>query len=115
VYSPGQELSLDEGMIIWRGYLRFQTCNPAKLTKYGVSVRMLCEAKTGCISNMEIYTAQGKKLNDTVMSVLENNVGVHHHVYQSVLKGFKLVGFGLVDIEAGLWLKCLLAGKLKVT
>jgi hypothetical protein len=31
---------------------------------------------------MEIYTAQGKKLNDTVMSVLENNVGVHHHVYQ---------------------------------
>jgi hypothetical protein len=43
---------------------------------------MLCEAKTGYISNMEIYTAQGKKLNDTVMSVLENNVGVHHHVYQ---------------------------------
>jgi hypothetical protein len=31
---------------------------------------------------MEIYTAQGKKLNDTVMSVLENNVGVHQHVYQ---------------------------------
>jgi hypothetical protein len=31
---------------------------------------------------MEIYTAQGKKLNDTVMSVLENNVGVHHHVCQ---------------------------------
>jgi hypothetical protein len=43
---------------------------------------MLCEAKTGYISNMEIYTAQGKKLNDTVMSMLENNVGVHHHVYQ---------------------------------
>jgi hypothetical protein len=43
---------------------------------------MLCEAKTGYISSMEIYTAQGKKLNDTVMSVLENNVGVHHHVYQ---------------------------------
>jgi hypothetical protein len=43
---------------------------------------MLCEAKTGYISNTEIYTAQGKKLNDTVMSVLENNVGIHHHVYQ---------------------------------
>jgi hypothetical protein len=44
---------------------------------------MLCEAKTWYISNMEIYTAQGKKWNDTVMSVLENNVGVHHHVYQA--------------------------------
>jgi response regulator RpfG family c-di-GMP phosphodiesterase len=43
---------------------------------------MLCEAKTGYISNMEIYTAQDKKLNDTVISVLENNVGVHHHTYQ---------------------------------
>jgi hypothetical protein len=31
---------------------------------------------------MEIYTAQGKKLNDTVMSVTENNVGIRHHVYQ---------------------------------
>jgi hypothetical protein len=39
---------------------------------------MLCEAKTGYISNMEIYTAQDKKLNDIVMSVLENNIGVHH-------------------------------------
>jgi hypothetical protein len=82
VYSPGQELSLDEGMIPWRGRLSFRTYNPAKLTKYGILVQMLCEAKTGYIFNMEICTAQGKKLNDTVTSVQENNVGVHHHVYQ---------------------------------
>jgi hypothetical protein len=82
VYSPAQELSLDEGLIPWRGRLRFRTYNPAKRTKYGILVQMLCKAKTGYNSNMEIYTAQGKKLNDTVMSVLENNVGVHHHVYQ---------------------------------
>jgi hypothetical protein len=43
---------------------------------------MLCETKTGCTSNIEIYRAQGKKLNDTIMSLLENNVGVHYHVYQ---------------------------------
>jgi len=34
---------------------------------------------------MEIYTAPGKKLNDKVMSVLENNLGVHYHVYQDNL------------------------------
>jgi hypothetical protein len=82
VYSPEQELPLDEGMIAWSGRLRFRTYNPGKITKYGILVRMPCEAKTGYISNMEIYTAQGKKLNDTVMSVLENNLGVHHYVYQ---------------------------------
>jgi hypothetical protein len=43
---------------------------------------MLCEAKTGYVSDMEICIAEGKKLNDRVMSVLENNLGVHHHVYQ---------------------------------
>jgi hypothetical protein len=69
-------------MILWRGQLRFETYNPGKLTKHGILLQMLCEAKAGYISNMEIYTAQGKKLNDTVMSVLENDVGVHHHVYQ---------------------------------
>jgi hypothetical protein len=82
VYSPGQELSLNEGEISWKGHLRFRTYSPAKLTKYGILLQMLCEIKTGYISNMEIYTAQSKKLNDTVMSVLENNVGVNHHVYQ---------------------------------
>lgn len=34
---------------------------------------------------MEIYKAPGNKLNDTVMSVLENNLGVHHQVYQDNL------------------------------
>ena len=43
---------------------------------------MLCETKTGCTSNIQIYRAQGKKLNDTIMSLLENDVGVHYHVYQ---------------------------------
>jgi hypothetical protein len=44
---------------------------------------MLCEARTGYVSNMEMCIAEGKKLNTMVMSVLENNLGVHHHVYQN--------------------------------
>jgi hypothetical protein len=36
VYSPEQELSLDEGLIPWRGCLRFQTYNPGKITKCGI-------------------------------------------------------------------------------
>jgi hypothetical protein len=50
------------------GVLRFQIYNPGKITKYGALFRMLCEAKTQHISNMEIYTAQGKKLNDSHVS-----------------------------------------------
>jgi len=71
VYSPKQELSLDEAMIPWRGRLKFRTYNPGKITKYGVLVRMLCEAVSGCICNMEIYSAEGKKLEDTMLSLLD--------------------------------------------
>ena len=62
VYSPKQELSLDEAMIPWRGRLKFKTYNPGKITKYGVLVRIVCEAVSGYICSMEIYSAEGKKL-----------------------------------------------------
>jgi len=70
VYSPKEELSLDEAMIPWRGRLKFRTYNPGKITKYGVLVRMVCEAVSGYICNMEIYSAEGKKMEDTLLSLL---------------------------------------------
>jgi hypothetical protein len=71
VYSLKQELSLDETMISWQGHLAFRTYNPGKKTKYGLLVRMVCEAVSGYICNMEIYSAEGKMLQDTVLSLLE--------------------------------------------
>ena len=64
VYSPKQELWFDEAMIPWRGRLKFRTYNPGKITKYGVLVRMGCEAVSGYICNMEVYSAEGKKLEE---------------------------------------------------
>jgi len=49
--------------------MKFRTYNPGKITKYGVLVRMVCEAVPGYICNMEIYSAEGKKLEDTVLSL----------------------------------------------
>ena len=80
VYSPKQELSLDEAMIPWWGHLKFRTYNPGKITKYGVLVRMVCEAVSSYICNMEIYWAERKKLEDTVLSVLDTNLGQNHYI-----------------------------------
>jgi len=82
VYSPKQELSLDEAMIPWWGHLKFRTYNPGKITKYGVLVRMVCEAVSAYICNMEIHSAEGKKLEDTMLSLLDRNLGQNHHVCQ---------------------------------
>ena len=56
VYSPKQELSVDEAMIPWRGCLKFRTYNPGKITKYGVLVRMVLYLQHGDISATWRYT-----------------------------------------------------------
>jgi len=43
---------------------------------------MLCEAVLGYICNMEIYSVEGKKLEDTVLSLLGRNLDLNHHIYQ---------------------------------
>jgi hypothetical protein len=82
VYRPEKELSLDEAMIPWRGHLKSRTYNPGKVTKYGVLVRKVCETMAGYVCNMEIYAAEGKKLENTVLSVLDKYLGKNHHIYQ---------------------------------
>jgi hypothetical protein len=65
-YKPSQELLLDKAMILWRDQLRFKTYYLGKLVKYRILVHILCETSTGCICNMGIYTAKGKKLEETL-------------------------------------------------
>ena len=69
-------------MIKWRGQLRFKTYNPRKLTKYGILVKMVNESETGYICNLEIYKGEGKKLQETILSVLQPYLASWHHIYQ---------------------------------
>jgi hypothetical protein len=57
-------------------------CNPRKITKYGVVERLVYEAVSGYICNMDIYTGEGKKLEDTMLSLLNRNIGNNHYSYQ---------------------------------
>ena len=43
---------------------------------------MLCESKTGYIINFEIYSAQGKTLENTIFTLLDPCLDVWHHLYQ---------------------------------
>ena len=42
---------------------------------------MVCEEVSGYICNMEIYAAEGKKLEDTVLELSDRNLGQNHHTY----------------------------------
>jgi len=43
---------------------------------------MVCKAVSSYICNVEIYSAEGKKLEDTMLSLLDRNLGQTHHIYQ---------------------------------
>jgi hypothetical protein len=69
-------------MIPWWDPLKFRAHNPGKVTIYDVLGRMGCEAVSSYICNMEIYSAKGKKLDDTVLLLLDRNLSQNHHIYQ---------------------------------
>ncbi|CAD1479324.1 unnamed protein product [Heterotrigona itama] len=82
IYKPNRQLSLDECIIPWRGRLSINTYNPVKITKYVILVRMLCEAVTGYTCNFHVYAADGKKLEDTVLTIIEPYENIWHQIYQ---------------------------------
>ena len=44
---------------------------------------MVCDRVLGYICNMEIYSAEVKNLEDSVvLSLLDRNLGQTHHIYQ---------------------------------
>jgi hypothetical protein len=45
-------------------------------------MRMMREAISGYICNMEIYWTEGKNLEETVLSLLDRNLGQNNHIYQ---------------------------------
>lgn len=81
IYKPKQQVSLDEGIIPWRGRLFFRVYNAGKIIKYGILVRILSESDTGYICNFEIYAAQGLRLIETIQTVVSPYTDVWHHLY----------------------------------
>jgi len=82
IHKPNQQPSLDEAMIPWRGRLRIRTYNPGKLIKYGLLVRMVTESTSSCILNLEIYAGEGKKLQETIFTLLEPYLDQNYYDYQ---------------------------------
>jgi hypothetical protein len=65
-----------------RGRPRFRAYIFGKLAKYGILVSMVCEDTTAYIGNMELYTAEGKTLEETILPDLESYLNLWYHVYR---------------------------------
>jgi len=81
IRKPNQQLSLDEAVIPWKGRLHIRTYNTGKLIKCGLLVRMVPESTSGYILILEIYAGEGKKLQETIFTLLEPYLDQNYHVY----------------------------------
>ena len=88
VYNPGKNISVDEGMIGFKGRLSFRQYMPAKPTKYGIKVWMAADASNGFVTNHEVYLGKqrGRVLANgfgysIVMELMNPFLNKNHHVY----------------------------------
>lgn len=86
-YEPSENLSVDKGMIAFKGRLSFRQCMPAKPTKYGIKVWIAADSQSGYGRNFSVYL--GKEENvpqpnglgyDVVTKMARPFLKMHRHV-----------------------------------
>ena len=87
-FSPTKNLSVDEGMVAFKGRLSFRQYMPAKPTKYGIKVWMVADSSNGYVLNFDVYL--GKEAGhrrthglgyDFVTKMITPFMNKNHHVY----------------------------------
>ncbi|KAK7893501.1 hypothetical protein WMY93_022653 [Mugilogobius chulae] len=81
LYQPAKNISIDEGMLLWRGRLVFKVYNPLKPVKYGIKSYILCDSQTGYCFNMKPYAGESTPLGDTVVQLLDRLSGHGYKLY----------------------------------
>ena len=81
LYLPGENLSIDEGILKWKGRLSIKTYNPMKPVKYGIKFYFLCESATGYVLDFMIYRGVTSTLKDIVFTLMEQHLNKGHHLF----------------------------------
>ena len=77
LWNPGQEIAIDEGLVPFKGKVKFKVYNPAKPSKYGIKSYELCDGINAFCLQYAIYSgASGEavskfgKVYDIVMQLI---------------------------------------------
>ena len=81
LYIPTTTLSIDEGMLKWKGRLSIRVYNPMKPIKYGIKFYFLCETRTGYVLDCIIYRWVTSTLRDIVFNLLGRHLGKGYQVF----------------------------------
>ena len=85
VYEPDKNLSLDEGLLPFKGRLNFRVYNPKKPDKYGIKFYMLAESKNGYVLDFIPYAGTKKEIKDIVSELVKK---YYHKGYRLFMDNF---------------------------
>ncbi|XP_064097715.1 piggyBac transposable element-derived protein 4-like [Macrobrachium nipponense] len=76
---PSKNLSLDEGMMPYKGRLSIKVYNTKKPKKYGVKLFFITESNTEYVVDFSVYSGVFSTLRDTVFGLVDRfrNQGYH--------------------------------------
>lgn len=72
-FEPDSHVTIDETLYAFRGNCPFRQFMPSKPAKYGVKYFCMCDVKTACLCNVEIYLGKDQteeRQNDVGMNVV---------------------------------------------
>ena len=73
VYTPEQNVAVDEYLSLWKGRLKFRVYIPNKRERYGVKVYMLCESASAYLYSFKVYSGSGKTYSGSGKTYPEPN------------------------------------------
>ncbi|XP_043483457.1 piggyBac transposable element-derived protein 4-like [Leptopilina heterotoma] len=79
-YRPGENIAIDESLLLWKGRLSFKQFNRNKRARFGIKLYQTCESKTGYSYNIKVYI--GKRGND---SYIDKRIGISGQVVKDML------------------------------
>ncbi|XP_047115702.1 piggyBac transposable element-derived protein 4-like [Schistocerca piceifrons] len=58
VYMPERNITIDESLLLWRGWLGWKQYIPSKHSRFGIKLYELCESSFGYVWDFNVYTVK---------------------------------------------------------
>lgn len=82
VFTPFQNLCIDESLMLWKGRLVFKQYIPSKRHRFGVKLFILCDVETCFVMNFIVYTGKNTEI------VMNDEAGISGSVVTTLMAPF---------------------------
>ncbi|XP_049882739.1 piggyBac transposable element-derived protein 4-like [Pectinophora gossypiella] len=91
IYSPRREMSIDESLLLWKGRISWMQCIRSKAARFGIKTYELCEAVSGYVLKVIIYTGKGTLPRASVFGFSSSTAKIVLELFKDYLgRGFTL-------------------------